>query len=194
MKSRITLAVAAAAAVLVVGCSKAPIFTPEDETAVHAMFDSSMKDLNSGHVDGWLAQFADDAVFQPNYGRAVMGRASIAAWQKANPPLEQIAFPNVKITGYGDVAYGTSEMTVKMTGVPADTGKQLVVFKKATDGKWSIVALSFNTDIAPPMPAAKAPVTKPASKAKAPAKSKAPAKAPAKTTKKGGRPASMSGI
>ena len=193
MKSRITLAVAAAAAVLVVGCSKAPQFTPEDETAVHAIFDTSMKDLNSGNVDGWLAEFADDAVFQPNYGKAAVGRASIAAWQKASPPLEQITFPNVKITGSGDLAYGTSELTVKMTGMPQDNGKQLAVFKKGADGKWSIVALSFNTDIAPPMPAAKAPVTKPAAKAKAPTKTKAPAKAPAKsTTKKGGRPASMS--
>jgi ketosteroid isomerase-like protein len=197
MKSRMTLAAAAAAAVLVVGCSKAPVFTPEDDTAVHALFDTAMKDLNSGNVDGWLAEFSDDAVLQPNYGKAIMGRASIAAWQRANPALEQITFPNVKISGYGDVAYGTSEMTVKMTGMPADTGKQLVVFKKGEDKKWTIVALSFNTDIAPAPP--KAPVTKPATKAATKTTksktTKAPAKAPAKsTTKKGGRPASMSGL
>lgn len=194
--SRITLAVAAAAAVLVVGCSKRPVFTPEDETAVHAMFDTAMKSLNSGNPDAWLAEFSDDAVLQPNYGKAVMGRASIAAWQKASPVLEQINFPNVKITGYGDVAYGTSELTVKMTGMPADTGKQLVVFKKGTDGKWAIVALSFNTDIAPPMPkpVTKAP-PKPAPKTTTKSKTtKTTTKAPAKTTtKKGGRPASMSG-
>jgi uncharacterized protein (TIGR02246 family) len=191
MKSRITLAVGAVAAVLVVGCSKPPQFTAEDEAAVHALFDGTVKSINAGNIDAWAAEFTDDAIFQPPNGKAVSGRAAIAAWGKALPAMEHFGFPNVKVMGEGNVAYGTSAYNIKMTGVPADTGKQLVVAKKGADGKWMVVAAAFNSDIPLPPPPAAKPSPKPAGKAatKAPAKGKAPAKTPPpKTVKKGGRP------
>ena len=196
-KSRIALTVAALSAALAVGCTKAPAFTAEDETAVRAFFDGTVKNVNAGNFEAWAAQFADDAVFQPANGQTVTGRAAILAWGKALPPMEHMVFSNVKVSGEGNMAWGTSHYAIKMTGVPADTGKQLVVFKRSADGKWGIVAGGFNSDLPLPTPAASkaAPASKTAGKAPAKAKapSKAPAKVPTKTTKKGGHPSSMSG-
>jgi ketosteroid isomerase-like protein len=180
MKARHGL-VGLAAMSLLAGCQKAPKFTADDETAVRATFDVAAKSVKSGAYDTWAATFAEDGVFQPANGKAVTGRPALVAWAKAMPaPMEMFSFSGEKISGDGVLAYGTSNYAMKMTGFPADTGKQLVVFKKGDDGKWLIEAISFNSDLPlPPPPAAKPAAAAKAPPRKAPAK-KPPAKAPIK--------------
>lgn len=169
---------AVATLALVAGCQKAPKFTPDDETTLKASFDAATKSMKAGQWDTWAATMAEDGVFQPEYGKPMTGRAAVAAWGKALPPLEVMSFTSIKVAGDGLLAYGTSDYVIKMQGMPADTGKQLVVFKKDDAGKWWLQAVSFNTNIPqPPPPAPKA------TPAKAPAK-KAPAKKP---PRKGGK-------
>lgn len=172
---RRSLAVPSLAALLVAaGCQSAPQFTDQDATKLRGMFDNTATNLSANNYAEWAKEFTDDATFQPANGKPLRGRAAIQAWGQANPKIEQLTFGNVQVSGDGNMAFGTSSYALKMTGVPADTGKQLVVFKRGADGNWMVQAVSFNSDL--PMPMA-APSKTP-SKA---APSKAPARAPRKT-------------
>ncbi len=208
MKRFLIAAVLLAAA----GCMRAAELTPADEAALRGIADSSAKAIRTADWTSWASLFTEDGVMQPPNEKAVSGRAALALWGKKFPPVETVSFEDTKLTGDGTMAQMASRYVFKVTGVPIDTGKQLVTFKKQSDGKWLITAVMFNSDLpapsaatlakaAAPAPARTPPprvAAKPASKAPA---SKSTVKTPAKTTtrtpgkttsktppKKGGRP------
>ena len=142
----------AVAALLLTSCQSAPAFTPQDEAAIKAMFDSTPGYFVKGTFEPWADQFAANGTLHPDNAAAATGRAAMLAWAKAFPPLEQASFSNVKIVGEGDMAWGTSNYLIKIKGGPEDKGKQLVVLHR-TGAKWEIVAVSFNSDLPLPAPA-----------------------------------------
>jgi ketosteroid isomerase-like protein len=54
---------------------------------------------------------------------------------------------DVRVWGEGNLAYGTSAMAMKLKDAPADTAKQLVVFRRSSAGRWEVAAASFNSDL-----------------------------------------------
>jgi ketosteroid isomerase-like protein len=177
MKATFSLLVLSAAAA--VACQPAPPqFTAADEASVKALFDSTVQWIRRNDMASWSNEFADDAVFYAPNGKAIHGRAAILAWGKANPKMEQFGFSDVRVSGDGNSAWGTSAVSMKVAGAPADTAKQLVVFKRSAAGAWQVVAVAFNTDL--PMPAAAAPSKAAPAKSKAAPTKSAPAKAPQK--------------
>ena len=128
-------------------------FTPQDETTLRGMFDSTVANVRARDWVTWSKQFADDGVLQPPNAKTVRGRAAILAWGQAFPRIEEINFTDVHVSGEGNMAYGTSAYVLKVEGAPADSGKQLVVFRRSADGTWQIPAVSFSSDLAPPAPA-----------------------------------------
>ncbi|MGQ0713154.1 MAG: YybH family protein [Gemmatimonadaceae bacterium] len=134
-------------------------FGAEDESRVRAMFDSTVANIRASDWLTWSQQFTEHAVLQPPNAPPVTGRAAILAWGQASPPVEEISFSNVQVAGDGNVAYGTSDYVLKLTGAAADSGKQLVVFRRANGGSWEIPAVSFSSNLAPPpsMPPSGAP-------------------------------------
>jgi ketosteroid isomerase-like protein len=146
-----------AALALVIGCHTAPEFTAQDEAMVREMFSSGAMWVQEANVTAWAGQFADDAVLLPPNGRAVHGRAAIQAWAEAMPALEQFSLTDVQVRGDGDLAWGTSTIARKSAGLPAATGKELVVFRRDPMASWQIIALSFNFDSLPSQPAGAAP-------------------------------------
>ena len=154
-------AVLAGLTVIVAACgSPAAQFTPADETAAKGLFSTAEQAIKTGNFDAWAATFTEDAVFQPANGQAVSGHANMVAWAKALPPMEDFAFTSPVVHGDGNVAYGTNGYRLKMKGIPADTGKQLVVMRRQADGKWAIVAGAFNSNLPLPAPPAAAPAKK----------------------------------
>ena len=141
-----------AALALVIGCHAAPEFTAQDEAMVREMFDSGAMWVQEANVAAWAGQFADDALFLPPNGPAVHGRAAIQAWAEAMPALEQFSLTHVQVHGDGDLAWGTSTITRKSAGLPAQSGTELVVFRRDPMASWQIIAMSFNFDT--PSPAA----------------------------------------
>lgn len=139
-------------ALTAVACkASAPTFTSADEAVVRGEFDSTAAWFPAGKFDQWAGLWTDDAVLQPPHAKAVQGHDALLAWAKTFPPMESAQFSNVKVWGEGNVAYGTSDYALKMKGAPPDTGKQLVVFRRQSDGRWMAVAGAFNSDI--PLPA-----------------------------------------
>jgi ketosteroid isomerase-like protein len=135
------------------GCQPAPAtFTSDDQATVRAMFDSTVANIRGGDWVTWSGQFSENAVlFAPN-APAVRGRAAILAWGQSFPPVEELSFWDVQVTGDGNVAWGTSAYSLKLQGLPADTGKQLIVFRRSANGGWEIPAGGFSSDL--PAPAA----------------------------------------
>ncbi len=153
----VTVMCGAVAVAAALACQPAaPQFTAADETTVRGMFDSTVAHLNAGRFDSWAAQFSDNTLFQPPNEKTVNGRSAIAAWIKALPPIESVSFSNVQVSGEGNTAYGSSAYVLKLKDMPADTGKQLAVFRRGANGTWQVVAVNFNSDVPLPTPAAPA--------------------------------------
>ena len=144
------------AVILAVGActSQPPEFSAEDESRVRAMFDSTVANIRAGDWTTWSRQFAEDAVLYPPNARSVVGRPAILSWGQAFPPVEEFSFSDVEVVGEGNMAHGTSAYVLKLRGAPADTGKQLVVFRRSAGGSWEIPAGAFNSNLAVPAPQA----------------------------------------
>ena len=161
MKAPISTTYLAAAALALGGCqASAPLFTAQDEATVRGMFDATVTNLRAGNWDKWSQQFTESAVLQPPNAKPLNGRPALLAWIKAFPPIEDVSFSSVSVTGEGNMAYGSSAYALKIKGAPADTGKQLVVFRRSASGTWEIPAVSFSSDLplpgaTPPKPTAK---------------------------------------
>ena len=154
-----------AVSVMLIACQPKPeTFSAQDETALKAIADSAVRYQLTGDWPAFAALYSEDGVLQPPNSPAVKGRPALVAWGKALPPVEQAAFANVQVWGDGNLSYGTSAYTFKLQGLPPDTGKQLWVSRRAPGGKWEVVAVSFNSDLA--MPGQRGPKVSPEKRAK----------------------------
>ncbi len=150
MKQR-TLACLAAVFFTITGCQPQPTqFTAEDEATLRGMIEATARSFKAAEMETWAQLYSQDAVFQPPNAPTVAGQANILAWGQAFPPLKDLSFPNVMVSGEGNVGYGTSSYVMKFNDVPPDSGKQLVVFRRPPGGSWAIVAVSFNSDVPAP--------------------------------------------
>jgi ketosteroid isomerase-like protein len=117
------------------------------------MFDDGLEYMKAREFGSWSANFAEDAVLMPPNGPTVTGPAALEAWAESMPGWETATWPNVKIWGEGNVAYGSSDWTLKLEGMPEDRGKQLAVFRRKDGGEWKVVAVSYNSDLPLQVPA-----------------------------------------
>ncbi len=146
-----TLACLAAIFVTLTGCQPQPSqFTVEDDATLRGMIEATAQSFKAADMATWAQHYDQDAVFHPPNAPAVAGQANILAWGRAFPPVEDLTFPNVTVSGEGNVAYGTSNYVMAFEDMPPDSGKQLVVFRRPPGGAWAIVAVSFNSDVPAP--------------------------------------------
>ena len=148
---RRSTALASAIVVLLIACQPRPAaFSGQDESAVRAVADSAVRYQLAGDWAAWAGLFSEDGVLQPPNAPAVKGRPALLAWARTLPPVEKAAFSNVQVWGDGNLSYGTSGYSFTLKGLPPDTGKQLWVSRRAPSGKWEVVVVSFNSDLAVP--------------------------------------------
>ena len=123
----------------------------EDVEAIRSVFSAVARYLQAGDLPSWASEFAEDAVLMPPNGPSVTGRAAIQAFGEAMPEIREISFFDVEIEGQGDRAVGWSGISQTLVledgTVIKDTGKQLVVMRKETDGKWVPTKVMFNSDL-----------------------------------------------
>ena len=143
-----TIACVTAVFITITGCQPQPTqFTAEDEATLRGMVEATARNFKAGDMETWAQHYADDAVFQPPNAPMVVGQANILAWGQAFPPLKDLTFSNVTVSGEGNVGYGTSSYDMAFNDMPPDHGKQLVVFRRPPGGAWAIAAVSFNSDV-----------------------------------------------
>jgi ketosteroid isomerase-like protein len=145
-------AIATALTLVLVGChSGRGEFSAEDEAAVRAVADSAVSYQLAGNWGAWASLFAEDGVLHPPNAPGLKGRSALVAWAKQLPKVEDAAFTDVEVRGEGGLSYGTSGYRFTLHGMPPDRGKQLWVSRRAPNGKWEVVAVSFNSDLRPPI-------------------------------------------
>ena len=131
----------------ITGCQpQSTQFTVEDEATLRGMVEATARNFKAGDMETWAQHYARDAVFQPPNAPMVVGQADILAWGRAFPPVKNLTFPDVMVSGEGNVGYGTSSYDMAFGDMATDQGKQLVVFRRPPGGAWAIVAVSFNSD------------------------------------------------
>lgn len=151
MRARSMLVTVTLALVVLGGAQAQPAaLAAQDTAAVRKLFDDTVRYIRANNWTAWAAQWSEDAVIQPPNAPAVKGRAALLAWGQAFPPVEALAFSSVQVWGDGNLAYGTSAYAMTTKGSPPDSGKQLVVFRRSSGGKWEPVAGSFNSDLPVP--------------------------------------------
>jgi len=122
------------------------------------------KALDARQVDSAMSFYADDAsVLGPN-APVMTGKEAIRKfWSDQFAPTVDLKLScrtfRVEVAHSGDLGYGqgTYEASFKdLNGNQVkDRGKYVVLWKKQSDGKWKVIADTYNSDLPFPTPPAK---------------------------------------
>ncbi len=132
-----------------------------DERAIRDVDAACLKAAQAKDVAGAVSCYADDASWLPPNASIAVGKEAIrAGWaQLLTTPGFSINWRITKaeVSRAGDLAYTlySYELTVRgADGKPmSDRGKDMAVWKKLPDGRWRIVADTYNSDLPPAAPA-----------------------------------------
>jgi ketosteroid isomerase-like protein len=124
----------------------------EDVAAVEELFHTTLRLAHAGEFGKAAEMWADDGVLHPPNGPAVRGRPAIQQWHDGFPQFEAVDISHIRVSGEGNLAYVTCAYTIKVPDQPTDTGKELLVLRRGSNG-WELVAGSFNSDLPAPTPA-----------------------------------------
>lgn len=146
MKCRMFVAVFAVS--MAISDCQPPIqrFTVQDAAMVQALVDSVAADMRAAKWESLGDRFSDDARIHA-VGGVIVGRTAIVHWGRALLPLESFSFGPADVHGDASLAYGWSAVYVKFRDLPADSTRQLVVFRRGADRRWVVQAVSVNADL-----------------------------------------------
>ena len=150
------------------GCQSAPKpLTDADRATARTMDSAYSAAVAAGDVDGMMAGYAPDVIMQGPGMPSVRGVDRIRAMmQGMSGQKYTLNLTQETADGMGDIMYTTGSYryqgmaTASGPGATED-GKYLEVFRRGADGKWKLVAESWNAN-APPAAAAPAAPAKPA--------------------------------
>jgi uncharacterized protein (TIGR02246 family) len=109
-----------------------------DVEAIRALFAHNASVINSGDLDGWIAQFTEDAIFMPPNSVILRGRD--AGREFARPWYEQL-----------DIEFEISVDEIEVHGDWAFarwSGKEIWILRRQADGTWKCSHIIYNTDTA----------------------------------------------
>jgi uncharacterized protein (TIGR02246 family) len=132
-----------------------------DIAAIKALLENNAVVISSEDLDGWLAQFTDDAIFMNPNAETLEGIE--ASRQYAQPFFEQfdndMAITVDEIEVCGDWAFARWSFIWKFTpkaggDTMQEEGKEIWILKRQADDSWKCSHIIWNTD-SPPPPQAK---------------------------------------
>ena len=150
------IAATAAALAILTSCSSSPPDLKAEESAIRKADAEWSKAAQARDLDRTVSYYATDAqLLPPNAPIAIGSPAIRAAWAPLLAPALSVSWKlsKVDVAISGDLAYGIGTYVIAMK--PADEiGKLIEVWKKQPDGKWKVVADTFNADQPPAAPKA----------------------------------------
>jgi ketosteroid isomerase-like protein len=141
------------------GCQSGPKpLTAADRAMASTMDSSFAAAATAGNVDGMMASYAPDAMVMPPETPMAHGTEQIRGLWSGMMGAMKVSLTLTQETadGAGDFMYtsGKYHLVPQPEGsAPAVDGKYLEVFHRGADGKWMVVADSWNPDTPPPAPA-----------------------------------------
>ena len=172
MLTRITAALAAAALLVVAGCTQnsAPVDTSADVAAMHDATNAWVAAYNAGDADKIVAMYADDAIMMPPEAVSLKGHEAMKQYLTADMAASKAGGVSFELDAdsggvAGDLGWHSGAFHVSgANGASVATGKYVEVWHKS-DGKWLMIRDIWNTD-APAAAAAPAPAPAAAPKKK----------------------------
>ncbi|HVS02481.1 MAG TPA: nuclear transport factor 2 family protein [Thermoanaerobaculia bacterium] len=120
--------------------------------AIRALIERTERANNAGDVEGWVALFADDAVYMPPGSPPVTTREGLTDVARAGfRHRAAIHIEPLEIEVAGDWAFARSAVTgtVQLHGsgevVEVDV-KQIVIYRRSAGGEWKIARLITNSN------------------------------------------------
>lgn len=138
--------------------TKPPSRRPAPKTAgaadaIRRLDATFMKAISAKNAGALVRAFyAPDAVLMPPNHPSVEGHAGIQGFLQGliDSGLSRIVLETTSVASVGDLAYGRGRYTLTLApaaGTPGqDTGKYIVVYRRAPGGPWRAVADIFNSD------------------------------------------------
>lgn len=140
----------------------APRDTTADREAISQVREREIAGFSAGATDSVAALLTTDVVVMPPNEPAVTGRDSARAWLKrvADQFTVNGRYTNADIAVAGDWAIerfeGELTLTPKAGGRPvAERVKGIHIYRRQSDGTWRIAQDVWNSNAAPPAPAAR---------------------------------------
>jgi uncharacterized protein (TIGR02246 family) len=142
---------------LLVSCKAPQTNVADVRKAIEEGAERWMTAFNGKDAATLASFYAADAIILPPNGPRVSGRANLEAlFTEMFAIGGDLKLAITHVDASGDLAYevGSYSMSIQMPGTPpmADTGKYVAVWKRQADGKWLIVADTWNTDLPMPTP------------------------------------------
>jgi uncharacterized protein (TIGR02246 family) len=142
--------------VVVAACARTPAArepasAPDAELAIRDVIGRTQAANNAGDVDGWVAQFADDAVYMVPGLPAVTTRDGLRDIARAGfQNRADIRLEPVEIVVAGEWAFARIDVTGSVTvhtGKTIDVDvKEIAVFRRQAGGAWKIARLINNSN------------------------------------------------
>ena len=148
----------AVALIALASCTPVPVAdTSGDEAAIRAVDASMVATLNAHDVNKWLTYFVADGRLLPPGSPPIVGTEAIRSLITGFiSPEFAVAhhLEGVTVSKSGDLAYVwySYELTFKgPDGKPAtEKGKDISIYKKASDGTWKLAVDMWSENQAPP--------------------------------------------
>lgn len=141
------------------GCAQ-PVNIATERAAIRQAELEAVNAANNKQVEQWIAVFAEYASVLPPNTPAVTGREAIREWGTKTfaQPGFTLKFQNDKaeVSRTADIGYTTGRYEVTLSDTKGkqttERSKYITLWRKQADGKWKVVAATWNSDEPAPAP------------------------------------------
>ena len=125
-------------------------FTQDDVDRIIKTFQDTLFDIPEEHLEDWLAHWTDDARLMPPGMADVVGHDALRQWMRDWPAIKRFEVLDTHVDGDGDLAVLVSHF-IRVLAAPdgkeiEQYGRQVLKFRRQSDGRWLIAAAIFNAD------------------------------------------------
>jgi ketosteroid isomerase-like protein len=126
-------------------------FPEADADAIQKVLEESCRDLKDGNFKCWISHWAEDAVAMPPHRPRAVGHEAILEFGKSFPKIRKLELSDFTFEGGTGQAVITATFHMTVVGpdgnIVEDTGKQMAMLRKQSDGAWTFTKVIFNSDL-----------------------------------------------
>ena len=125
-------------------------FTQDDIDTIVSVFQETLFDIPKEDFDDWLMHWTEDAHLMPPDMADVVGHDALRRWMREWPKIKRFEVIDNTVEGNGDLAVLISHFVRVLEADDGEDveqyGRQVLKFRRQSDGRWLIAAAIFNAD------------------------------------------------